>query len=146
MSWLIWVWLGLFIVAILVEIFTEELVSVWFAGGAFVTMVASIWIPFDLWWVQVIIFSALSLGLFLILRPILKKFLIKNQRKTNVDALIGKKATVTKRITELNPGEVKISGIIWHAVSTNGTVIEAETIVIIDSLDGNKLVVSEFDN
>ena len=55
MNW-IWVWLGIVVVALVLEFITMELVSIWFAFGGFVSLimsacgasVASQWIVFGL--------------------------------------------------------------------------------------------------
>ena len=143
MSWLIWLWLGIFVLTLVVEIFTEELVSVWVSAGAFVALILAIFLPSDnsLWWVQVLSFAAVSITLIFALRPVIKKFYKINDRKTNSDAMIGEKAVVTKRITELEHGTVKYHGSTWPAVSLDGSEIEEEEVVVIENIQGNKLVV-----
>ena len=141
MSWLIWLWLGIFILSIIVEIFTEELVSVWIAGGSLVALIISIFTPVSLWWVQLLTFLVISVALIFALRPYIRKFLKVNQRKTNVDSMVGEKATVTKKITELEHGSVKHKGAIWPAVSLDNSEIDVDEVVIIENIQGNKLVV-----
>ena len=142
MSILFWVWLGIFIVSLVVEIFTEELVSVWVAGGSLVALILSIFIPESLWWIEVIVFLAISITLIFALRPYIKKFFKINQRKTNTDSMIGEKAVVIKKITEIEHGSVKYRASIWPAISIDNKEIGVDTIVIIENIEGNKLVVS----
>ena len=141
MNWMILVWLGILVLALLIEIFTEELVSFWFSGGALVALIIAIFTPDSLWWVQLIVFAVVSIVLIFSLRPIVKKFFKVNHRKTNADSMIGEKAIITKKITELEHGSVKYNGAIWPAISLDGTEIEIDEVVIIENIQGNKLIV-----
>lgn len=65
--------------------------------------------------------------------------LVKNQfniktTATNVDAIMGKKAMVVKKITESQPGQVKVEGEIWRATASK--TIEEQTEVTIESVSG----------
>ncbi len=135
------VWLSIFLMALLVEIFTEALVSVWFCIGALITFGLS-FIPGLPWWAQVIIFIVLSTLAFIGLRPIAAKMLRRTKSDTNIDAIIHQKGLVTKGIAPLNPGEVKVGAIYWTAIAQEETssIPEGETIEVV-AVDGNKLVV-----
>lgn len=135
------VWLVVFVIALLVEWATSELVSLWFALGAVVTLVLSV-IPEVQWWIQLIVFAVLSFAAFIFLRPLLKK-LIKNDRvDTNIDEIVGKKGIMTDDYSELHQGEVKVNGVLWTAINTKETEsIEKGTKVTVVAVQGNKLVV-----
>ena len=68
---------------------------------------------------------------------ILKRLIKSNPEKTNLDRVIGKIGVVTERITKRNPGEVKVDGKFWMAVSDHA--IKEGTEVEILSIDGVKL-------
>ena len=72
MEWMPLVWLGLFLVALIVEAVSEALLSIWFAAGALVCLGIS-FIPGCPLWVQIIVFLAVSAIAFLILRPFFLK-------------------------------------------------------------------------
>lgn len=141
-SFYFWIWLGILVLSIIIELVTAELVSIWIAGAALVTLISSIFIPEKLGWIGIIIFTVLSVVLVFATRPVMKRFLEKNRRKTNVDAIVGKKVFLIKAITKSEGGEVKISGVTWTAVTFDGTTLDEGTSVIIDSIEGNKLIVS----
>ena len=75
------VWLSIFVVALIVETGTTELVSIFFAFGALIAMIIS-FIPGVEWWVQLIIFVVLSGVSLAALRPVVKKYLNKEKRDT----------------------------------------------------------------
>lgn len=85
---MVWIWLAVTVIAIVVEIITPELVSLWFAIGGIVGIAFS-FIPGLPWWGEIIIFAVLSMILLLSLRPVLSKYLKRKSLATNVDRLIG---------------------------------------------------------
>lgn len=144
-NYMIFVWLGIFIIAILVEILTVELVSVWFAGAAFIAFILS-WIPGIPYWGEIISFVLASALLLFCLRPITTKLLTRKEIKSNIEELIGKKAKVVKKISELNNGEIIINGVTWTAVSSEPTIeINEGDIIRIVAINGNKIIVKKID-
>ena len=140
-TWMIFVWLAVFIISVIVEFSTSELVSVWFAGASLISLILSV-IPGIPYWIEIIVFVVCSIILIIALRPLAKKYLERNTLKTNTDDLIGKKALVTKEITEFDKGEVKLSGLIWTAESSDPKVdIKKDSIVTVVAIEGNKLIV-----
>ena len=65
---------------------------------------------------------------------------------TNADRLVGMIAIVTKKIANNEIGEVKVENASWRAISIDGVDIEVGEKVIINSLSGNKVVVSSVNN
>lgn len=144
-NYMIFVWLGIFIIAILVEILTVELVSVWFAGAAFIAFILS-WIPGIPYWGEIIAFVLISALLLLCLRPLTTKLLTRKETKSNIEELIGKKAKVVKKISELNNGEIIINGVTWTAVSSEPTIpINEGEVIKIVAINGNKIIVKKID-
>ncbi len=137
------IWAFLFLIALLVEIFTEALVSVWFCIGA-VVAAALTYVPDMPWWGELIIFLGVSLLSFLIIRPLVNNKLQRIKTKTNVDTLIGKRGVVTKKISTLEKGEVKINDVIWNAIKrdSDDDIKEGDIIEVI-SIQGNKLLVEK---
>ena len=72
-------------------------------------------------------------------RPILVKKLARKNVKTNSDRVLGMEGVVTEEINKLKIGEVKVDGKRWSAVSDEK--IEVGTTIIVESIDGVKLVV-----
>ena len=137
------IWLGIFIVALVIEAFSPELVSIWFAAGALISVIVSL-IPGTKWWIQLIIFVVVSVSTLLCLRPVIKKFMKRNIVNSNVDEIVHKKGKMTKACDELNHGEVKINGVLWTACSSDEkTPIAEGKLVEVLSISGNKLIVKE---
>lgn len=124
---------------IFIEICTVNLVSVWFAIGAFLAMLVSFVI--DSFMVQVIVFAITSLIALLITKPLVEKMKKSEVIPTNYDRVLGKRAEVTKTITEDNYGEVKVLGSIWTA--TSNCTINVGQKVVVERVDGVKLVVKK---
>lgn len=124
---------------IFIEISTINLVSIWFAIGAFFSMVLAIFI--DNLLLQLLVFITVSIIALLITKPVVNKFKKNDVVPTNVDRVIGKRAEVIKKITPDECGEVKVLGAIWTA--TSDTVLNVSDKVIVKKIDGVKLVVEK---
>jgi len=130
-------WLVVIILLTVLEIVTVNLVSVWYIASAIISLVLSFFVKE--FYIQFAVFVCLGLILMLITRPILIKKLVKKDIKTNLDRVIGMEAIVTEEITRFKIGEVKVDGKRWSAVSDSK--IEVGSMVIVDAIDGVKLVV-----
>lgn len=140
-EWMWTVWLGVFIVALIIETLGPEIVSIWFAGGALIALIVS-FIPGVAWWTEAVVFAVVSLGLLLFLRPIITKMIKRETVPSNVDEMSGKKGIVTQDIEPLNPGEVTIDNVIWTAIaSKDGDTIKKGTKVKVVAISGNKVIV-----
>lgn len=77
-------------------------------------------------------------------RPIVKKKLTVKVEPTNADRCIGLIATVIEDINNIDgTGLVKVDGKIWTARSSDSSIIEKGTKVIIEKIDGVKLIVKK---
>lgn len=138
---MVWIWLVVTLIAVIVEIITPELVSLWFAiGGVF--GIAFSFIPGLPWWGEVIIFAIVSVTLLLSLRPIIKKYYKRKIAGTNVDRLIGQEVRMLTQADFDNLGSVKIGDVVWSVKSENGSTLFVDEVVKIVAVDGNKLVAS----
>ncbi len=136
-------WLILLIICIIAEVATMGLVSIWFAGGALVTMIlAAFNAPLG---VQIGCFLVVSLLLLFFTRPIAVKYFNKDRVKTNAESLIGHQAIVTSEIDNLQAkGKVTVSGAEWSARSADADVKLPEGMVVeIVDIQGVKLIVKE---
>jgi len=133
------IWMIIFIVLIVLELATVNLVSIWFAVGALASFIFSFWITEITW--QVFIFISVSFITLLLTKTLVSKIRNRDIEPTNLDRVIGKIGVVTEEITKLEPGEVKVDGKKWSAVSTKK--IEIGSKVEILSIDGVKLKVKE---
>lgn len=136
-------WLGAFILLLVIEILTMGLTTIWFAGGAFVAFIASLFgAELDL---QLGLFIVVSFVLLFFTRPFAKRYLNRNTTKTNVEAIIGRTGRVTAPIDNLcGTGEVVIGGQTWTARAERDDVtIPAGGLVVITAVSGVKLIVKE---
>lgn len=137
-------WIVVIIISAVIEAASVQLLTIWFAIGAFAALIADACsAPF---YIQIFIFLFVSIVLLIFTRPILKKLMNKNQ-KTDVNSEIGKTGTVT---TEINPqkneGRVMLGDVSWIAKSKDMSVIPADAKVKIEAVDGTTLIVSEIKN
>lgn len=132
-------WLLLFIVLIIIELLTVNLTTIWFAFGSLVAYILSFFVS-DIM-IQTIIFLVSSIILLIFTRPIVKKFLLNKDVKTNADMLIGKTCVVTKEITKNEVGEVKVNGQYWSAKANKKIKVGSEAKIL--SIEGVKLIVKE---
>ncbi len=132
-------WIILFAVLILIEIFTINLVSIWFAIGALTSFLVSLLT--DSTWIQILTFILVSIITLLLTKKIVSKLKDKEVTPTNLDRVIGTVGLVTKKISLLEPGEVKAGGKMWSAISNEN--IDINTEVKILSIEGVKLIVKK---
>lgn len=135
------IWLILLVVFISMEAATVTVVSIWFAAGALVAMIANL-LGAQLW-LQITLFIAISVILLLSLRPLLKKYFTPRLARTNVDAVIGKVGIVTADIDNIAAqGRIKLGAMEWTARSSSGEKITAGTRVAVDKIEGVKAFVT----
>jgi membrane protein implicated in regulation of membrane protease activity len=137
------VWLIIFALCIIVEILTLGLTTVWFAVGSLIAFFAALAGLNE--WIQIIIFSVVSLLMLFFTKPVVKKYFNKDLLKTNVDSLVGLTAKVMERIDNVNAtGSAVLKGQEWMARAENeNEVIEAGTFVEVVSISGVKLIVAK---
>ncbi|MGD9761121.1 MAG: NfeD family protein [Candidatus Izemoplasmatales bacterium] len=137
---MIFIWFGIIIFTGVIEAMTMDLSSIWFAVGAFFALIVAIFLP-DVIWLQIVVFIIFSAALLLTLRPVFRRYIKKNEIKTNSDSLIGKTAVCVKPILDGERGEVKIEGKIWTAIA-NENIQEHDKVTVL-AIKGVKLVVKK---
>ena len=135
------VWLVLMVVFLAAEASTVSMVSLWFAAGALIALLTAL--AGGPAWLQTLLFLAVSAGLLLALRPLVKKYLSPKLTATNVDSVVGSTGLVTAAIDNVSAvGQVKLGAMEWTARSTSGQPIPAGTLVKVDRIEGGKAFVS----
>ena len=132
-------WFIAFVILLLIELVTVNLVTIWFAIGAVAAIITTIFTDSIL--IQCIVFTVVSVISLLITRPLFKKFKLFGVTPTNSDRVIGKVGEVTKRIGKNKYGEVKVYGNTWTASSDKAIKVGERVKVL--SIDGVKLVVEK---
>lgn len=138
---MIWVWVGVIVVAVIVEILSAQLLSIWFALGGLAALITSCLTESIA--VQVIVFAVVSAVALAAIFPFVRKSLKKAHVSTNADRYIGKMAVVTEDISNIDAkGQVKVDNQIWSARSDSGENLAAGTQVKVLRIEGVKLIVS----
>lgn len=134
-------WFLLMVVFLFIEASTVVMVSLWFAVGALTAMIASL--LGAQFWLQAVLFVAVSGILLSLLRPAFRKFIKPKIGKTNLDAVIDSVGIVTARIDNIQSvGQVKLGTMEWTARSSTGEVIEKGVQVKVDRIEGVKVYVT----
>ena len=118
---------------------TVNLVTVWYVASAIVSLILSFFI--DEFFVQFLVFVILGTILLITTRDYLLKLFNKHKEKTNLDRVIGMEGLVTQEISKNKPGEVKVDGKRWTAISNKKIKIDSTVKVL--EIDGVKLKVEE---
>ena len=136
------IWLGLLVAFLVAEAACPiHLISIWFAAGALVAMLASL-LGAEIW-LQILVFILVSGALLALLWPFVKKFLNPAHAKTNVDSVIGSTGIVTTAIDNIAAtGTVKLGAMEWSARSSSGETIDVGAVVKVDRIEGVKVFVS----
>ena len=125
------IWLVLAGIFFIVEIATTGFLVFWLGIGSLFAMITSFFTENLI--IQMVVFITTSTLLIIFTKPVVKKFLIKDEDTvvTNVYSIIGKKAIVTKDINPtLGVGQIKVEGQDWSAKCDNDAIIELSLIHI----------------
>lgn len=136
-------WLGIIIIAIIIEVITIDLVSVWFAAGGIIALISYL-LGFDQA-IQIALFIIITIACAVIVRPLAKKYMRGNVERTNYDRVLGKHGLITKTITADNKGEVKVMSTYWLASSIDNTTIKEGEYCEILAVEGAHLVVKKIE-
>ena len=138
MDWL-WMWVAIFLIALTLEIVTEQLIPVWFMPAALVSGIIDIF--YDNIVIQSIAFVIVAaVGVFVV-RPYIRRDKIRLEER-GLDSVVGEKCTVTERIdTFAGCGQAKIKGEFWSArgLDENDEFEEGEVLRIV-GIEGVKLI------
>ena len=133
-------WLAAVIALCAGEAATVGLVCIWFAAGALGAFVVAC--VGGLFWLQLIVFAAVSAAALALVRPAVSRFVHPKRSPTNADRVIGQAAVVTETVdNEAGAGQVNVMGQVWSARSQLGVVIPAGTQVKVRRIEGVKLFV-----
>lgn len=136
--WQIWlIAAGVFFI---LEIFTVGFLIFWLGIGCLLAMLVSFFTDSVI--VQTAVFVISSGLLIFATKPLVKKIAQKDNAKTNVYSLVGKKAIVTEDINwATGSGQIKIEGQVWSAKTKEQVNITKGTEVEIESIEGVKAFV-----
>lgn len=135
-------WLIIILFLGFIEAITVNLVTIWFVISGIVSLILSFFINDFI--IQFSVFVILGILLLITTRSWLNKVFKINKYKTNLDRVIGMRGIVTEKITKNSPGEVKVDGKRWMAVSDK--TINVDNDVKILEIDGVKLKVEKLED
>ena len=135
-------WLIIILFLGFIEAITVNLVTIWLVISGIVSLILSFFINDFI--IQFSVFVILGILLLITTRSWLNKVFKINKYKTNLDRVIGMRGIVTEKITKNSPGEVKVDGKRWMAVSDK--TINVDNDVKILEIDGVKLKVEKWED
>ena len=133
------IWTAITVAAVIIEVVTPQLVSVWFAIAGAVCLGLA-FVPGLPFWANIIIFAVLSVILLFALRPTLTKLMKNKDLKTNIDSLVGKQVRMISTSDFDNLGQARVGDVVWSVKSRDGEVLNEGEVVEIVGVDGNKLI------
>lgn len=136
------IWLGITVLAAVVEAAIPALVSIWFVPGGIMALIASLaGGPLPLQIGLFLVGSVVSLAL---TRPLARRLQKPGPTSTNADRVIGATAIVTEDVDNLQgAGRVSVMGNSWAARSEHigETIPTGETVTVV-RIEGVKLIVA----
>jgi inner membrane protein len=133
MPWWIWVLFGLLLLAI--ELASSTMHIGLFAIGAFaVAILEAVGIELPLW-VELMIFTAVSVVSIVVIRPILLRKL-KLDRKPVVDTLVGEQALALDEIPPAAIGKAEMRGTTWSARNIGETSLIRGQRCVVTNIEG----------
>ena len=134
-------WLIAMIVFIVGEMITVGLTSIWFAAGALVALIIAAFgggLVF-----QIVAFLLVSGILLWLTRSWAKQFINSRVQKTNVERVVGARARITERVSNLDQtGRAVVLGQDWSIrTEDDNEIIEPGTLVEVVRVSGVKLIV-----
>lgn len=137
------IWLAVLVALVVIELLTMGLTTIWFAGGALIATIASLFgAPLAL---QIILFLLVSALLLYFTRPVAVKYFNKDRVRTNAESLVGRQAIVISEIDNLQGiGQVNVGGMEWTArTRVDGVKLPVGTVTTVLAINGVKLIVEE---
>ena len=135
-----YIWLAVILIMTVVEAATAQLVSIWFVAGGVAALFVCLFSDHVL--LQLAVFVLVSVATLIATRPFVSRMMRFRKEDTNAGRYIGKTGRVIVAIdNEKGFGQVNVSGSIWTAKSVDDAVLPVDTCVIVEAIEGVKLVV-----
>lgn len=139
----VFLWLGLMILFLVIELLTVGLTCIWLAGGSLVALLVSLTGAGIVW--QVLMFILVSFLLVVFTRPFAMKYINVRHEKTNTDELIGKLVKVTETVDNYEQtGTATANGLEWTArAEDDKEKIEKGSLARVVRISGVKLILKK---
>ena len=135
-----WMWIAIIVAAVIVEVITDQLVSIWFVPGAVIATILDYFEVGIVW--QILVVLVLAAGGIVFAKTCLAKKISSRIIKTNIEAIIGERCVVTEKFDNyVGCGQVKIKGQIWSArgVEEDDVFETGETLRVV-AIEGVKVI------
>ena len=139
-NWNALLWFPAAVGLLLLEVATVQLVSIWFCIGAVAATIAAVAGLSGT--AQLGVFFVVSAVTLALTRPMVSQALRFRRVPTNADSLIGMTAAVLEEIDNLaQTGRARVNGTDWTARSRTGQPIPVGAAVVVEAIEGVKLIV-----
>ncbi len=138
-------WLGLLILFLIIEVATVGLTTIWMAGGALVALLLDL-AGLGFWW-QAGAFLVVSFGLLAFTRPFALKYINFHHEKTNYEGIIGKVVRITEKVDNLQgSGTAVANGLEWTTrAEQDKEILEPGELAKVVDISGVKLIVKKYE-
>ena len=142
MEWImIGIWASVFIATLIIELNTADLTTIWFCVSSLITLVVSVFMVE--YYIQIVVFIVSTLVLLIATRPLTKRMMNQEIIHTNADKVVNMIGVVTTLIPVNWIGEILVNNTSWRAVTLDSVDIQEGEQVTVNSISGNKVVVSK---
>ena len=141
----VYVWLGLLILFLVIEIATVGLTTIWMAGGAFGALILDL-AGLNLWW-QIGAFLVVSFTMLVFTRPFVVKYINSHHEKTNYEGIIGKVVRITEKVDNLQQtGAAVVNGLEWTTrAERDDVILNPGDLAKVVNISGVKLIVKKYE-
>lgn len=141
----VYVWLGLLILFLVIEIATVGLTTIWMAGGALGALILDL-AGLNLWW-QIGAFLVVSFTMLVFTRPFVVKYINSYHEKTNYEGIIGKVVRITEKVDNLQQtGTAVVNGLEWTTrAERDDVILDPGDLAKVVNISGVKLIVKKYE-
>ena len=141
----VYVWLGLLILFLVIEIATVGLTTIWLAGGALGALILDL-AGLNLWW-QIGAFLVVSFTMLVFTRPFVVKYINSHHEKTNYEGIIGTVVRITEKVDNLQQtGTAVVNGLEWTTrAERDDVILDPGDLAKVVNISGVKLIVKKYE-
>ena len=141
----VYVWIGLLILFLVIEIATVGLTTIWMAGGALGALILDL-AGLNLWW-QIGAFLVVSFTMLVFTRPFVVKYINSHHEKTNYEGIIGKVVRITEKVDNLQQtGTAVVNGLEWTTrAERDDVILDPGDLAKVVNISGVKLIVKKYE-
>lgn len=141
----VFIWLGLLILFLVIEIATVGLTTIWMAGGTLGAIILDL-VGLNLWW-QIGAFLVVSFVMLVFTRPFVLKYINSHHEKTNYEGIIGKVVIITERVDNLQQtGTAVVNGLEWTTrAEQDDVILNPGELAKVVNISGVKLIVKKYE-